>query len=148
MEEEAQGADSVLIKQAKRAKEEALRMPHEEAPSTDVRAPVQAPAPTPPSTVAPTQVATAPQPLVQAAPAPVSTEVQMYSVLTVGSELALLSSDSPVRKRIFSYGRRFKSMQIVLLSGKTGQGIVQEGNVTVYPTNSSNKIFRYFDATK
>lgn len=71
-----------------------------------------------------------------------------YSVLTIGTELAVLSADSPVRKRIFSYGKYFKSMHIVLMSGKTGQAPIREGNVTVYPTNSPNKIVRYLDALK
>ncbi len=69
-----------------------------------------------------------------------------YSVLTVGTELAVLSPDSPVRKRIFSYGKYFKTMHIVLMSGITGQGSVHEDNVTVYPTNSPNKVQRFLDA--
>ncbi len=71
-----------------------------------------------------------------------------YSVLTVGTELAVLSPESPVRKRIFSYGRYFKAMHIVLMSGITGQGNAHDENVTVYPTNSPSKILRYFDALK
>lgn len=64
----------------------------------------------------------------------------------MGTELAVLSSGSPVRKRIFSYGKYFKSMHVVLMCGVTGQGAVHEDNVTVYPTNSPSKIFRYRDA--
>ncbi len=71
-----------------------------------------------------------------------------YSVLTIGTELAVLSPASPIRKRIFSYGKYFKAMHIVLMSGQTGQGAVKEDNVTVYPTNSPNKLLRYLDALK
>lgn len=58
----------------------------------------------------------------------------------------MLIKDSPVRDRIFSYGRHFRQMHIILLSGKTGQGIQTEGNIIVYPTNSTGKLWRYFDA--
>lgn len=34
------------------------------------------------------------------------------------------------------------------MSGKTGQGAVKEDNVTVYPTNSPNKLLRYLDALR
>ncbi len=71
-----------------------------------------------------------------------------YSVLTIGTELAVLSPASPIRKRIFAYGKYFKSMHVVLMSGQTGQGAVKEDGVTVYPTNSPNKLSRYLDALK
>ncbi len=71
-----------------------------------------------------------------------------FSVLTIGTELAVLSPASPVRKRIFAYGKYFQSMHIVLMSGTTGQGAVKEDNVTVYPTNSPNKFLRYRDALR
>ncbi len=77
-----------------------------------------------------------------------SAHYRPLSVLTIGTELALLSSASPVRKRIFSYGKYFTSMHIVLMSGVTGQGAIREDNVAVYPTNSPSKIARYFDALK
>ncbi len=69
-----------------------------------------------------------------------------YSVLVVGTELAVLSPESPVRKRIFSYSRHFEYMNVLLLCGQTGAGDVHEGNVSVFPTNSQAKITRYWDA--
>ncbi len=39
-------------------------------------------------------------------------------------------------------------MHVVLMCGQSGQGTVQDGNVSVYPTNSSNKIARFFDALR
>ncbi len=37
-------------------------------------------------------------------------------------------------------------MNVLLLSGQTGQGDVHEANVSVFPTNSAAKILRYYDA--
>lgn len=71
-----------------------------------------------------------------------------YSVLTVGTEQAVLKLDSPIRKRIISYGKYFREMHVILLSSATGSAVERVGNVTVYPTNSMGKIMRYFDAVR
>lgn len=129
MEEAEHTGDATPIEQAKHAKEEALHLAHYEVPAT--------------------QPQLQPSSDAQPAPAPIqapTATTHSYSVLTVGTELAVLSPDSPVRKRIFAYGEHFKSMQVVLMCGQTGQGEVVDGNVTVYPTNSSNKISRFYDA--
>jgi glycosyltransferase involved in cell wall biosynthesis len=113
--------ESAQVEEAKHAKEEALHLEHYESVSPQEQSVlIQTPA----------------------------IEIHPYSVLTIGTELAVLSPASPVRKRIFSYGRYFKAMHIILMSGMTGQGTVREDNVTVYPTNSSNKFARYFDALR
>lgn len=69
-----------------------------------------------------------------------------YSVLTIGTELAVLSPESPVRTRIFSYAAYFKAMHVILLCGRSGSSDVREGNVAVYPTNSRHPLLRYVDA--
>ncbi len=123
MSETEHSRDAAPIEEAKHAKEEALHLAHYEIDSV--------------------QGQSVPRSLATAAP-----EIHPYTVLTIGTELAVLSPDSPVRKRIFSYGTYFKAMHVVLMSGITGQADVHEGNISVYPTNSSNKIARYFDALR
>jgi glycosyltransferase involved in cell wall biosynthesis len=121
MSETEQSRDAAPIEEAKHAKEEALHLAHYEIDSAQGQS-----APTSPS--------------------PASAAAHPYTVLTIGTELAVLSPESPVRKRIFSYGRYFKAMHVVLMCGPTGQSDVTDGNVTVYPTNSAGKISRFSDA--
>lgn len=71
-------------------------------------------------------------------------------VLMIGTDRNLLVAGSAVSERIKEYGQLVEELHIVLLSDSS-HGLKETKlapNVTVYPTNSSFKFFRPFDAAR
>jgi glycosyltransferase involved in cell wall biosynthesis len=69
-------------------------------------------------------------------------------VLSIGTDRKLFEENSQVSSRVISYGQKMEELHIVVYSlkslGFSKKKISQ--NVTVYPTNSSSKLFAILDA--
>lgn len=82
-------------------------------------------------------------------------------VISIGTDRKLFEEDSAVRKRVIEYGRLFEKLHIIVFSKRNFQitnsklqtnpkSKIQSfkigENITVYPTNSRNKLFYIIDA--
>ena len=69
-------------------------------------------------------------------------------VLSISLDKKIFDENSPVAQRQIEYGKLFDELHIIVLTLKGYQSRKLSNNVYVYPTNSLNKIFYFFNAYK
>lgn len=69
-------------------------------------------------------------------------------LLVVGTETAVFSPDSPVRRRILAYTEAFEHTDIIVMCGPGFEKEHVNDRVTLYPTNSASRFMRVWHAIK